>query len=215
MKLQKCRAHLLIGVLCYGLNAVASGTSFDDDCEGVDSQFECVHVGNMKESRELSGTLACRKSETSPSRENSEYQRDIVAYQFKLTQSRLLRLKLAGLEGIEMMQRGTAVMRAGRSVSSVHGHFGPGSYVLTGRSLPCTSESDTNAKEYEIRIDSEVQGTNKNLAATAEQADSNGPVVASTKEERKPVWRRIAKWALIASLVWLGLALVFVAHITV
>ena len=215
MKLQKCRALLLIGVLCYGLSAFGSGTSFDDGCEGVDSQFECVHLGNLKESRELSGTLACRKSETSQSRENSEYQGDTVAYRFNLTQSGLLRLRFAGFEGVELMERSTTVLRAGRNVSSVHGRFGPGSYVLIGRSLPCASESDTNAKEYEIRIDSEVQGTNKNLAATAEQADSNGPVVASTKEERKPVWRRVAKWALIASLVWLGLALVFVAHITV
>lgn len=205
-------SFLLVGAVQIATFASAE----NDQCVGVGSQQECVHLGQLNGSILLADTFeSCSETGFSVQQTSTYNQESSATYQFEIIADRHVALTVYGLEDMILLKDGEVVFQGGETVSSVRRRFDPGQYTLIGRAPRCESGKDNWERGFKIQID--PQSDNElSVRSPTESADAS---VVTPREEKEPLESRVTKWvlggAIAGGVVWLLLGLLLLSFGTI
>ena len=196
MRLLLFRTLVLLSFLYIGTYSIADEIRLDGQCSGIDSQHDCVQLGELNDSVLLVGIFgSCTESGYAIPPGSEEDPASSVIYQFNLTHIGIVKLDADGLGIASILMEDAVVFLADKNMASVSHRFEPGHYTLIGRAPLCEkSKADWNGG-YKIRIG--PHGANESNAR--ETVKRTGDVVVMSREERKPLLGRVGKRILIIS----------------
>ena len=186
---------LRVGVLCAGTCMIADEIPPNGQCFGVDSRYDCVHLGELTDSVSVVGNFkSCTEAAVPVPLTSREAPDSTVVYQFDVTAKGRVKLVIKGLGNAWVFKDGTQAFRADANVNSIERSFDRGRYTLVGHAPLCgNGMSDWNGG-YTILIDPQGwEGSDRGASGAA----GTDRIVVMNPEERKHPLVRTAKWTFI------------------